>query len=177
MANLISTGFSAAGDLLSGFGNAAADAGQAAAFGSEAQGDAAEAQAYGEASTYALQNAEISKQATKLQQFQTQRQVFQTIGQGQAAAGNNGLTGGGSAADIMRSSASQGALVGQVIGEQGIINETAYQEQASQYQGMQKAALAAQAGALAQQKASNQKKGTDILGGIVSAAASIFAFL
>lgn len=176
MADLIGAGFSAAGDLLKGFGNAASDAGAAAAFGSEAEGDAAEATAYGQASKYALQNAEISKQSTKLQEFQTQRQVYQTIGAGQAAAGNNGVTGGGSAQDIMRSSAGQGALVNQVIGEQGIINETAYEEQGSQYTGMQKAALAAQQGAIAQQKAANQKKKTDIFGGILGAVGSILPF-
>lgn len=168
-------GLAAAGDILGGVSNFFGDQSQAKAFGYEAQGDAAEAKAYGQAATYAEQNAQISAESTKLQQYQQERQSLQVIGAGQAAAAANGGTGGGSAQDILRGSVAQGALTKQVIGEQGIINETAYHEQAAQYTGMQNAAIAAQEAAIAQQKAAKQKSGFDLFGGILKAATAIFA--
>lgn len=131
-----------------------------------AAGDASEAKAYGQASAFAKQNAQVSAESTALQQYQAQRQVYQITGAGQAAAAGNGLTGGGSAQDILRSSVQQGALQKQVIANQGIINENSYLEQADQYTGMQKAAKSAQ--------------GSGIFGGIlngIGAVASVLGFL
>lgn len=109
-----------------------------------AAGDKAEANAYSTAAKLAGQNAQITQTSTAISEYQAGRALYQTVGKGEAAAGANGLTGGGSAQDIMRSSVSQGALQKQIIGAQGQINSNAYEAESAQYTGMQQAAVAAQ---------------------------------
>ena len=84
---------------------------------------------YGQAATAAGVSATEEQAAGRLQQIQTSRQVnlIQGTAQANAAAGN--LKIGGSAAAILRSNATQGALANQLTGEQTQINVDAYMQQ------------------------------------------------
>ena len=109
-------------------------------------GDAAEAKAYSEAATIAGQNAKLAASATAIQETQTQRQIFQTIGAQKAAVGGAGLAESGSAQDLLRSSVQQGNLQTQLVRTQGMINVNSYEQEAAAYTGMSKAATAASTG-------------------------------
>jgi hypothetical protein len=99
----------------------------------KAQGDLAEAGNYDIASTLATANEQYTEQSTRVQEAQTQRQITQTIGGQQAAVGGAGFTSGGSAGDLMRDSASQGALAKGVLAQQGAITEAGFTEQANSF--------------------------------------------
>ena len=111
-----------------------------------AEGDRAEAANYNEAAALALQNVEFSKQMTSIRETQAQREITQTIGaQGAAYAGGN-IAESGTALDVLRSSAQQGAMQQYIIGAQGAAQESAYQEQATSYERMASAASSASLG-------------------------------
>jgi len=135
----------------------------------KAQGDLAEATNYGFASDLAAQNEEFAKVSTSIKETQQQRQEYLAIGQTTAdIAGSGFSTGSGSALDILRSGAAQGALTKQVIGEQGQIQEAGYDEQRLAYTNMQNAANAAAAGE--NSLADEATKNGDIMGAIKGAA-------
>ena len=99
----------------------------------KAQGDLAEATSYEEAATLAGQNEQFAKTQTAVNEVQNQRQVYQTISQQEAGVAGGGLAESGSALDLLRDSASQGALSQALIGQQGLITEAGYQEQQQSY--------------------------------------------
>lgn len=109
-------------------------------------GDKAEAGAYSEASTLAGQNAQIAAASGRIQQVQSDRQIYQSIGGSKADVAGAGLAASGSALDVIRSSTQQGALQKALIANQTSINVNGYQEEASAYQGMASAASAASTG-------------------------------
>lgn len=115
-------------------------------------GDLAEGAAYGEAATLADTNAAFTAQSTAIQESQADRTLFQSLGTQRAGVAASGFGEGGSAGDILRSSASQGALNKAVLGQQGLITEAGFTEQAASYTAMQTAAgLASQEDILAAQ--------------------------
>lgn len=114
-----------------------------------ASGDRASASAYRKASKIATQNAELEVQSTQIQEAQSSRQVFQTLGAQEADVAGNGLTESGSARALFASSASQGALQKQVLEVQGQINENSYKAAAAAYTGQASAADAAASAATA----------------------------
>lgn len=120
------------GDLFQGIGDFAS-----------ASGYAGESAAYGQAAKYAQQNAIISQEAGDIKEAQASRAIYKTIGAQKAEFAGAGLTGGGSAQEVLRASVSQGALEKAIINEQTQINVTGYKEQAAEFQGMQAAADAA----------------------------------
>lgn len=124
----------------------------------EGVGDFAEASAYKKAQQYALQNANIAQEAGDIKMEQTKRQIFKVLGAQQAGYAAAGLTSGGSAQEVLRSSVSQGALEKAIVNAQTQINVTGYKEQAAQFAGMSTAAKAAGVGA--------------IVGGVANAAAA-----
>jgi hypothetical protein len=112
----------------------------------EAQGDILEGQMYGSAATLAELNATYTQFNTRIEEVQSQRQTYMAIGSEKAAAGASGETTGGSVGDILRASASQGALNRATIAMQGQITMAGYNEQAVAYTFMQQASqVAAQA--------------------------------
>lgn len=147
MAGLSADTFSNAGgavsDLFGGFADFAKSAGAAA-----------EAKQYGVAEKLAKQNAEYEQESTAVRDMQQQRTTYQMVGGAQADVAAAGFSNSGSALDILRSNASQGALASAVLEKQGAITTAGYQEQAKSYDIMQKAAKAQQ--------------GSDMLGGIGS---------
>jgi hypothetical protein len=112
-------------------------------------GSAKAAQSYTQAAKIALQNEQLAKESTQIQQVQAQRQIFQTIG-GQASdvAGAGFSMKGGNAGDLLRSSASQGALQRQLIGVQGLITANSYEQQANAYSAQAAASKAASTGGI-----------------------------
>lgn len=139
----------AASDIFAGFGDQA-----------KAQGDFAEAQNYDLASNLATQNESYAATSTNIKEAQQQRELTMTLGGQKADVAGGGFAESGSSLDMLRDSASQGALAHQVIGQQGLITEAGYQEQAQSYQTM---ATAATAAGNAENKASVF---SDITGGI-----------
>jgi hypothetical protein len=119
----------AASDLFTGFGDQ-----------SKAQGDFAEAENYTLAVQLAKQNEKFTETSTAIKEAQQTRETTMTLGGQQADVAGAGFSEGGSALDLLRSSASQGALTHAVLGQQGLITEAGYTEQAQSYQNMATAA-------------------------------------
>lgn len=110
------------GDQLQGAGSAISGIGGAVGSLFSAQGDFAAASDYSKA-------IQLTKLQTAVKENATQRQIYQTTGQEQAAAGANGFQMSGSNADVLRSSAQQGGLSKGLIALQGTMQENAYQAQ------------------------------------------------
>lgn len=102
----------------------------------KATGDLAEASNYDLAEGLAQANEAYAAQSTRIQQSQLDRQITMTIGGQRAGVAAAGFAEGGSAGDLLRDSASQGALAKGVLAEQGVITEAGYEEQAKSYQTM-----------------------------------------
>jgi hypothetical protein len=111
-----------------------------------AKGARAAAGSYEEAKRIAEENAAIAAQATKIKLTMEDRQIFRTIGAQEAQVGGAGFAASGSALDLLRSSASQGALTKAITVEQGKITENSYRAQAQQFGGMAEAAKASTIG-------------------------------
>lgn len=140
----------------------------------KAQGDLSEAQNYDLASTLATQNEQFTVQSTAVKEAQQQRQIYMGMGSTQADVAGSGFQMGGSALDLMRSGAQQGALTQQVTGQQGLITEAGYTEQAQAYTNM--SAAARYAASTEQSMADSAESNSYITGGIKAAAgiASLF---
>lgn len=109
-------------DIFAGFGDLA-----------KAQGYGLEQQSYELASQYALQEEQYTKMSTDIQQAQQARKISGVLGGIGSEVAGAGFAASGSALDILRSSASQGALEHAVIGEQGLITEQGFAEQAQAF--------------------------------------------
>ncbi len=109
-------------------------------------GDLKEADAYKKAASLAANNAQIAAESTQIQETQAQRKIFQTIGAQQAEVASAGFAASGSNLDLLHSSISQGSLQKQLIGEQGLIQQNSFLEEAAADQGKAAAAKAAAGG-------------------------------
>jgi hypothetical protein len=138
--------------LFGGFASAAGDL-------FSAQGAFAEAKTLDQASSLEDENAKIAKESGAIQLTQQQRQAYKVVGAGQADVAGSGLAASGSALDVMRASASQASLAGQLIGTQTAINVNAYEAQAGAYRGEAQAANALG-------HADGGKAAGDLIGGI-----------
>lgn len=127
-----------------------------------AVGQLQSAKGYQQAAQFADENAGIAQQSSDIQLLMAKRQVFQTIGGQQADVGASGLAASGSAIDLLRSSASQGALTKQLVADQGAINVLGYQAEAASYNSMASAAKTSAAGGF--------------LGGALKIAGAVMAF-
>jgi len=127
-------------------GGAVSDIFSAQAYELKAQGNILEGEEYGVAQTLALQNEQFAKESTDIKSAQENRSIYQTLGGQRAEVASAGMAESGSALDILRDSAEQGALTTAVIQRQGLMEEANYAEQAQSYGLMQQAAnVAAQA--------------------------------
>jgi hypothetical protein len=124
-------------------GGAVSDLFGASADKAKAQGDFIEAQDYTLASQLADQNEQFTETSTAIKTAQADRNLYLTIGGQKADVAGAGFAASGSALDLLRSSASQGALNRAVLGQQGLIQEAGYKEQAQSYQNMSQAATIA----------------------------------
>lgn len=107
----------------------------------KAAGNRSEAENYGLAADLADQNAEFTRQSTAVKQYQADRALLLGQGQTQSDIAGAGFGNSGTALDLMRMNAQQGALTRSVLTQQGLITEAGYQEQSKAYSNMQKAAL------------------------------------
>jgi hypothetical protein len=153
------------GTLAKDAGGAVSDLFSASADRAKAQGDLLEKQNYLLAADLAKQNEQFTEQSTAIKTAQIDRETFKAIGGEQADIAGAGLQQSGSAIDLLRESASQGALTKAVASQQGLITEAGFAEQA---QADQVQAQAAQVAADAENKAAS---GADITGVLKGAAA------
>lgn len=132
----------------------------------KAQGDFIEAKDYSLASDLATQNEKFAETSTAIKQAQLDRSIYQTIGGQQADVAGAGFAQSGSAIDLLRSSAQQGALTKAVAGQQGLIQEAGYKEQAESYANMSQAATIAG-------NAENDAAKGSMIGGIIKGIAGV----
>lgn len=123
-------------DIFAGFGDIA-----------KMHADELESGQYTEAAELAEQNKQFTAQSTAIKQAQDTREITQAMGRTTADVAGAGFVTSGSALDILRSNAQQGALTKAVASEQGLITEAGYQEQADSYNTMAKVATDAAKGA------------------------------
>lgn len=152
-------------ETASGFGGAVSDLFGGSGASAKAKGLKLEAQAYRRSAGFALQQAEFTRQNTAIKDAQLTRNAFMVVGGTQAALGAAGLSGGGSALDVMAMNASQAALEKATSHASGLIAEQGYKVQAENFQSM---AAAADAAAKAAKKSGI---GSFISGGIKAAGA------
>jgi len=163
---------------INAFGGAVSDilGGQSQARGLriKAQGNLVEAENYDLASGLALQNAEFTKESTAVRLMQQQREAELGIGQTQADIAGAGFANSGSALDILRSGAQQGALTQQILGRQGLITEAGFEEQSQAYNRL--SGFARYAASEENSMADDAERNSFITGGIKAAAgiASLF---
>lgn len=124
----------------SNLGGAVSDIFGAMSAGVKAKGDLAEARGYEMAASLADQNARFTEMSTGVKEYQAARQLFQVQGEAEAGIGGAGLAASGGALDILRSNAQQGALNAALLGQQGLITEAGFKEQAQSYRTMAAAA-------------------------------------
>lgn len=141
----------------------------------KAQGDDVEAGNYDLAATLAKQNEQFTEQSTGVKQAMADRQIYQGIGTEKADIAGAGFGDSGSALDLLRSSAAQGALQKQLVGQQGLITEAGYTEQATAYTNL--AGYARMASDTENDMASNAATAGDISAGIKGAAAIATLFV
>lgn len=108
-----------------------------------AAGDRAEAKQYGLAEELAVKNEEFTRQSTAIQMLQAERANEMVAGTTRAATSANGFQLSGSALDVLKSNAQQGALTVAMAGQQGLITEAGYREEAKSYGVMGEAARTA----------------------------------
>lgn len=125
-------------------GGAVSDIFNYEALGSKEEALQFEEQNYEAASQLALQNEQFTKTSTAIKQQQSDRELYQSLGRTTGAVAGAELDLSGSSLDILRESAQQGATTRAVIGQQGLITEAGYQEQAQSYQNMAQAAQVAE---------------------------------
>lgn len=106
----------------------------------KAKGDLIEAQNYDLASGLAQQNEKFTEVSTSIKQSQLDRENYKMLGGQAADVAGAGFAASGSALDLMRDSASQGALTKAVGEQQGLITEAGYDEQSKSFQNMSAAA-------------------------------------
>ncbi len=111
-------------------------------------GQLSAAKGYKKAAKLAGENAIIAQQSADIQRVQTEREVYKALGGIQADVGGAGLVMGGSALDIIRASAQQGALAENLVSMQGAINVKGYQQEAASYSAMAKASKASGIGGI-----------------------------
>lgn len=106
----------------------------------KAKGNRIEAENYRQASQFADLEAKLQNATTTVETAQTRRQAYQGLGRTQADVAGAGFGEGGSAGDLLRSSAQQGALQAAVAQQTGQVAEIGFQEQAKSYENMASAA-------------------------------------
>ena len=148
------------GDIFNGAGAAVNDLFASDASDLKAQGLGLEATNLDAAAALAGQNEQYTEQSTAIKQTMLDRNIAQTIGSQQTEVAGAGFAASGSALDILRDSASQGALSKNLLAQQGLITEAGYKEQQTAFQNQ------AQAARLAQQ-AESESSDASMIGGII----------
>jgi hypothetical protein len=177
-----STAVSDIGAGISAEGAATSDMYAAEAEQYKIEGTQFERTSYQEAAALAGQNEQFTAISTRIKAAQAQRELSMSLGTTTANVAGAGLSESGSALDILRESASQGALTRAVIKSQGLITEAGYNEQQQSYLNMVGAANAAITGDTVARQADLAAAGTankaatfDFVGAGIAGAASLFS--
>lgn len=155
--NLSTAGVNSIASGISDFFTASADR-------SRAEGDRLEEANYDLAAAFADKNVVYTQWSTEIKEAQESRVIAQTESAQKSEVASAGMAESGSALDVMRDTAQQGALQKAVTQEQGLITQEGYQEQADSYRNMSKAA------GVAASAADNAATGADITGAIKTVA-------
>jgi len=97
------------------------------------QGNRVEADNYDIAADLAEKNLQFTQQSTQIKEAMADRQIYMGMGTTEAGIAGAGFQNTGSALDLMRSGAAQGALQKQVMSQQGLITEEGYKTQIQSY--------------------------------------------
>lgn len=124
----------------SDFGGAVSDLFAAQGYRYKAQGEEFEQKNYRLAATFADQNETYAMWSAGIKEMQADREEYKSLGATGAAVAGAGFAASGSALDILRDSAAQGALQKATLQEQGLIQTEGYKEQAQSYRNMADAA-------------------------------------
>jgi hypothetical protein len=130
----MATGFGNLAGFSSGgpnYGAATSDLFGAAASGIQAYGSFQAEGAYKESAATDIEEAGIALQKSRIQEAQIGRELSMQQGQATSTITSNGFELGGSGLDILRMNASQGALAQATTGEEGLIQQQQYLQQAS----------------------------------------------
>ena len=141
----------------------------------KATGDLTEAGNYDLAATLAQQNAKFTEVSTGIKVAQQQRQNYLGVGATESDVSGFGFNMSGTGLDLLRESASQGALTKAVIQEQGQITEAGYEEQAKAYSNL--AGYASYAAGEENKMADEATRNSYITAGIKGAAAIATLFV
>lgn len=125
---------------INSLGAAASDLFSADTHRTKAAGLRLEAGNYDRSAAYSLQNEKFTELSTAIKTSQMDRELYKSLGGIQADVAGAGFASSGSALDILRDSASQGALMRGVATEQGLITEEGYKVEAENYKAMGEAA-------------------------------------
>jgi hypothetical protein len=125
---------------VSDIGGAVSDFFQAGAYKFRAKGARIEEEEYTQAAALSDLNAQYTKESTDLKTYQEGRKANLTLGEQAADVATNNFESSGSALDLLRDSASQGAITQAVIEQQGLVEQKGYEEQAASYRLMASAA-------------------------------------
>jgi hypothetical protein len=134
----LSSGLSSS--TFSDIGGVFSDLAAASGFKTKAAGLRVESEEYLQAAAFADLNEKYTEQSTAVQEAQASRSIEKTLGQQQADVAANNFEEAGSALDLLRDSATQGALQKAVLQQQGLITEAGYEQQAASYRLMSSAA-------------------------------------
>jgi|SRR6185312_8069582 len=124
-------------------GSAVNDLFAAKAYKYKAKGAEFEKANYELAAKFARREEEYTAMATRIKTAQQDRDLFKSLGQTRADVAGAGFTEGGSALDILRESAAQGALTRAVTEQQGLITIEGQEQEAKSYENMAQAAQVA----------------------------------
>lgn len=125
--------------VFSNVGGAVSDLYSARGLKTKAEGNRLEAEQYDLAAAFARRNEQYAKTSTEIKDYQLTRGIGLTLGQQSADVAASGFGAAGSALDLMRDSAAQGALARGVLQAQGMIEVEGYEQQAKSYDIMAKA--------------------------------------
>jgi hypothetical protein len=95
--------------------------------------DITEGQEYSDAAVLAQQNEQFTQMSTAIKDAQTSREIAKSEGATTAAVAGGGFATSGSALDILRDSAQQGAITRAVGQQQGLVTEAGFEEQKNSY--------------------------------------------
>lgn len=114
-------------------GGAAQDLFSVGSFKLRAEGNRLQAETYDKAAELSLQNKQFAETSAAIKDMQIQRGIYGVLGEQAAAVASSGFEASGSALDLLRDSAAQGALHKAVASQQGLIEEAGYEQQARAY--------------------------------------------
>lgn len=138
----------------------------------KAQGQRLEAGLYKESAGFARQNVQFNETSTAIKEAQLSRSILTTLGGQRADIAAAGFADSGSALDLMRDSAAQGALTKAVAGQQGLIEQAGFEQQAKSYDVMSQASeLSARQSDLAAESDDAMQSNMNIMAAIHGAAA------